>query len=134
MIPGETFFGFDIQNHLWVVLTSHDGKGEVAVVNLRTHGRSPTCNLGDCVVIREGEHEFVTRDSCVYYRKATTTSGDRLNATKQRGTLQQLAPLAAEVLNRVQLGAIASDMVAREIQSAIRRTMTEAGDQPQGPG
>ena len=43
MNPGETFIGYDLGNHLWIVLSLPTERGKIALVNLTTHGRSVRC-------------------------------------------------------------------------------------------
>lgn len=124
MKPGETFLGFDLANHLWIVLSEHGADGRVAVVNLTTHGRSALCARGSCVNVIPGEHPFVRRESCVYYRGAVMTSGLILDRTKEQGRLDQRDPLSAEILARIQRGALESELVPIEVQDAIQLTMS----------
>ena len=125
MRPGDTFFGFDLGNHMWMVLSEPDGSGQVAVANLTTHGRSATCRRGSCVVLEPAEHPYLRHQSCVYYRGAALTSGALLDDSRQRGMLDQQDPLSAQLLKRIQEGALASDLTALEVQEAIRTTLEE---------
>ncbi len=128
MKPGETFLGFDLDDHLWIILSGHDTNGLVAVANLTTHGRSAICARGACTLVAPGEHKFVRRESCIYYRGATLTSGESLDRTKQRGTLHQSDSLSPELLARVQVGALESEFVAVEVQDAIRDSQGGASE------
>lgn len=122
MNPGETFRGFDFQNHLWMVLSSATRDGRVAVANLTTHGRARSCGTG-CVIVRPGEHPFVVRDSCVHYQKATMAIEELLDDAKERRTLDLHTPLSAEVLRRVQDGALESRHADRTFRDAVRATL-----------
>lgn len=122
MIPGETFIGYDLGNHLWVVLSLPTGRGQIALVNLTTHGRSGRCGA-HCVVVQPGEHSFVRRASCVYYHKAILGPVQPLDADKERGALRQREPLSDELLRRVQHGALASRLTDEPFKAAIRATL-----------
>lgn len=126
MLPGETILGFDFGNHLWIVLSVATADGQLALANLTTHGRQRTCGSG-CVVVSPGEHEYPSRDSCVYYRGALLNPGAPLDDAKRRGVLEQREPFVAELLLRVQRGALASRMTSDKVKEAIRRTLDEAG-------
>jgi hypothetical protein len=116
--PGETIIGLDLGNHLWIVISAPTSNGEVALVNLTTHGRSPSCGRA-CTLITTGEHPYVTRESCVYYRAAYLNPLAPLLAAREQGTLRQHEPLSTELLRRVQDGALAHNMVARIVKHAI---------------
>ena len=122
MKPGETFLGFDLQNHLWVVLSAATGDGQIAVANLTTHGRSRFCG-NHCVVVRPGEHPYVVRDSCMHYQKWTLALAQPLDAAKERRTLEQRAPFSPEILRRVQEGALASQFPSKPFKDAVRETL-----------
>jgi len=118
---GETIVGLDMQRHLWVVLSAPDAEGNVAVANLTTHGK-PSC--GDfCVVVTPAEHPFLRRDSCVYYRGASLNPVAPLDEYKTRGALNQSVPMPAEVVKRIQDGALASKFTQGVVKDAIRASM-----------
>ena len=122
MIPGETFIGYDLGNHLWIVLSFPNEQGQIALVNLTTHGHSSRC--GDhCLVLQPGEHPFVRQESCVHYRKATLGLTQPLDADRERRTLQTRAPLGQELLRRMQNGALASPITKPGFKAAIRATL-----------
>lgn len=119
MNPGETILGFDFGNHLWMVLSTPTADGQIALANLTTHGRLSTC--GDsCVVVKPGEHPYVVRASCIYYRGALLNPVAPLDGAKARGVLQQHEPCTPELLRRIQDGALASRFVAGAVKAAIR--------------
>ena len=91
--PGETLLDFDFGNHLYIVI-SIEIDGELAVVNLTTHGREERCKRRGCVILQSGDHRWVRRPSCIPYRRARMTPSKPLVEMKQRGTLSQSAPLA----------------------------------------
>ncbi len=107
MNPGETILGLDFGHHLWVVLSRETADGRVAIANFTTHGQSSTRGL-DCAVIRAGEHPYVMRASCVYYRRADLKPLEPLEKAREQGTLRQHAPCSPGLLRRIQDGALAS--------------------------
>ena len=122
MIPGETFIGYDLGNHLWVALSLPTERGEIALVNLTTHGRSSRC--GDhCIVVRPGEHPFVRRESCVHYQKAVLGLVAPLDAARERRTLAVREPISAELLLRAQEGALASRLTKPAFKAVVRATL-----------
>lgn len=122
MNPGETFIGYDLGNHLWVVLSLPTEHGKIALVNLTTHGRSARC--GDhCVVVQPGEHPFVRRDSCVHYRKAILGLAAPLDADRNQRTLRTHAPVEPELLRRIQEGALAAHETEDGFKAAVRATL-----------
>lgn len=126
MKPGETFRGYDLQNHLWVVLSAVTEDGRVALANLTTHGRARTCSK-DCVIVQPGEHPFVARSSCIHYQKATLGIEHLLDEAKDKRTLDQHVPLSAGVLRRVQEGALVSQFPDPAFKEAVRITLGRSG-------
>lgn len=127
MTPGETFRDYDLWGHLWIVLSLPTEHGEIALVNLTTHGRSARC--GDhCIVVRPGEHPFVRRESCVHYRKADLGLAALLDRDKERQTLRMREQVSAELLLRMQEGALTSRLTKPAFKVAVRATLErEAG-------
>lgn len=122
MNPGETFIGYDLGNHLWIVLSLPTERGEIALVNLTTHGRSSRCGT-HCVVVQPGEHPFVRRDSCVHYRKAVLGLAAPLNAARNQRTLRTHAPVEPELLRRIQNGALSMHETEPGFKAAVRATL-----------
>lgn len=122
MTPGETFIGYDLDNHLWIVLSLPTEGGEIALANLTTHGRSARCGV-HCTVVRPGEHPFVRRESCVHYREAVLGLARPLDADRERRTLRMREPVGAELLRRMQHGALASPLTTPGFKAAIRATL-----------
>jgi hypothetical protein len=117
--PGTRIVGLDFGNHLWIV-ASRPFAGSVAVVNIVTHTDScadPSCHID------VGEHGFVTRRSCVFYRKAYLNPFEPLKRAHDNGTLRLHDPLDALLLRRVQDGALASKFTARDVKAAIEATL-----------
>lgn len=123
MNPGETIRGLDAANHLWVVISDPTTNDLVAVTNLTTHGRSAICSLGDCVIIEPGEHRYVQRHSCLFYRGAYLTPLQLLNQAVARRIFQQHDPFEPELLQRIQQGAIGSRFTSGVVKAAVTVTL-----------
>ena len=104
MDPGETILGLDFGNHLWIVLSVETDPPDVWWWD-------------------PGEHEYPSRDSCVYYRGAILNPVRPLDDARIRGVLQQREPFDPDLLLRVQHGALASRMTSQNVKDAIRRTL-----------
>jgi hypothetical protein len=120
--PGETIVGLDFQNHLWIVVSAVSREQRVALVNLTTHGRSSACG-NHCVIIAPGEHPYVTRPSCVYYRGAYLNPNQPLDDAKASGNLNQHEPFQPDLLLRIQRGALNSRFTVDEVRDAISDTL-----------
>ena len=122
MRPGDTVFGIDPGNHLWMVLTSPAAAGEVAVANLTTHDPERRRLCGDhCVVVRPEEHPYPQRDSCVFYRDAFLTSAEQLRRGESRNLYRVGEPLEPGLLARIRQGALASRLTSEAVKAAIRQ-------------
>lgn len=121
MSPGATIIGLDQGGHLWIVM-SEARDGRIAVVNLTTHTES--CFDGSCH-LDVGDHPFVVRRSCVYYRGAFMADADYLAKAFDEGMFPVRESLADEVLRRVQEGALASRFAAKDVKAAVRATLGE---------
>ncbi len=111
-----------IGNRLWFVLSSATADGLVAVASLTTHGRSLTCSDA-CIVVRPGEHPWISRDSCVCYRGALMNAVAPLDSAKLARALEQSAPCSDELLLRIQEGALNSPLAPLPVKSASRATL-----------
>jgi hypothetical protein len=112
---------------LWIVLTDADEQGMVAVVNLTTHGVSPVCQRGDCLVVLPGEHPFVRKESCLFWRQATLAVAAQLDRARERRLQRAWEPLEAGLLRRVQEAVANSPLVADRVQRAVRRYLESQG-------
>lgn len=119
MNPGDTILGLDFNNHLWIVISA-PVQGHIALVNLTTH---TTGCIDDSCHMEPGDHPFVTRRSCVYYRRAIMNPLAPLLEADARGILRRHEPLVPDLLRRVQLGALASRFTAREVKAAVQATL-----------
>jgi hypothetical protein len=125
--PGETILGFDLGNHLWIVISSATADGRIGVVSVTTY--RPPDSDSTCV-IREGEHPFIRHDSCVYYRRAELVALEPIASAKRDGSLRQSTSLSRELLRRVQEGAIASRFVSRALKDAVAVSIADDPEVP----
>ena len=125
MIVGETYF---IQDHLWVVCTSQDENGRVAILNMTTWRRGCDEN---CVIV-PGDHSWVKHPTVIAYER-----GKMLDKKQQAAiygmpsVCPRKASVSAELLKRVQDGALKSDLTPQEIQVAIKAHLS--AQKPSGP-
>lgn len=119
MTPGATIIGLDQGGHLWIILSA-PLDGGMAVANLTTHTES--C-FDDSCHLDVGDHTFVVRRSCVYYRGAFLANAEYLQRAFDEGTFPVREPLSASVLLRVQEGAIRSRFTSKEVKRAIEVTL-----------
>ncbi len=122
---GDTFFGLDRRGHLWAILSEPDNEGLVAVANFTTHDpeHRQTCS-NDCVEVRQGEHDYPSHDSCIYYRGARLEVQRRIRDAVASKKFEQGAPLGASLLLRIQQGALDSMYTRPEVEQAIRRALS----------
>lgn len=122
MTPGETIIGLDLGNHRWIVLSLPTDDGEIALANLTEHGRGPTCGEA-CTIVRVGEHPFITKESCVYYRGAYMNLLAPLLVSRDQGTLRQHDPVSNALLERIQRGALSHRQVSHAVKKAIQASL-----------
>lgn len=120
MNPGETIRGLDFQNHLWVVLSLADARDDLLLVNFTSHNKS-SCGP-HCIVVLETEYAAIDHASCVYYRGMIFNARGPLMAARENGSLIQDDPLPAEILRRVQRGALASRFLTPRMEAALRQS------------
>ncbi len=118
--PGETLLGFDFGNHLHIFISRETRDGFFALVSLTTHGRSPRCGRGKCVIVQPDDHPWVNRPSCVPYRRALLTPARPLVDAKRQGTLRQHAPCSPALLRRFQEGALRDPETPSDVRAVAR--------------
>lgn len=98
--------------HLWIVVTDPDEENRVLVVNLTTlrDGQDQT------VVLSIGEHPFIDRPSCVYYRAAEIADNGKLEQAEKAGAIVRREACSPEVISLVRSGVAASPHSRREIR------------------
>jgi hypothetical protein len=111
--------------HLWVVSTLPAADGSVVMFNFSSflHGCDDSC------VLYDGEHPFIRHDTFVFYAKGLVVPSamqKKLMSTPSEAEPRQ--PVSAELLERIQLGALESDFTPQKIQKAVQVSR----DQQQG--
>ena len=122
MNPGDTIIGLDFGNHFWIVISAPTDEGEIALVNLTTHGRGVSCGL-HCTTVARGEHPYVIRESCVYFRGAYLNAVAPLTRAREQGTLRQHEAVAPDLLRRIQEAALVDRMVPRAVKMAVQNSL-----------
>lgn len=120
---GETILHFDVENHLYIVLTPEMTDHTVALVNLTSHGRPKYTDHRRCFVVRADEHPWLRHDSCINYRRAVVNPIAPLIKAKNEGTLSQDAPCTPDLLRRIQEGALSSRETPRDVREAVSTTL-----------
>lgn len=120
MNPGETFRGFDFENHLWIVVSNEVTGGKIAVANVTSYRGSSSDST---CLIHPGEHPFVRHVTCVVYRPAYLADIDPLRRASEQRTLQRHTPLSGELLLRVQQGALSSRFTIGAVKDAVRASL-----------
>ena len=91
------------------------------MVNFTEH-RGVQCGQAPCTVVDIGEHPYLVKQSCIYFRGALLNPLAPLERAKNAGTLRQHAPLAAALLRRIQAAVIAHRMVDRVVKLAVQES------------
>lgn len=118
--PGDTFWGIDRQHHLWIALTPLAPDGSIFVANFTSHHPSEKASCDErCTVVNPGEHPYPRRPSCIFYEGIRAeTQQDILRGIER--PFRRADPLSPTLLQRIQQGALDSDLVPRAIKNAIR--------------
>ena len=101
-------------------LTAESPDGQVVVANLTTHNAEKYWCSEGCVLVRPGEHPYVSHDSCVFYRDAFLTSSSVLQRGVDNRTYRMHEPLSAALLARIRRGALDSPLTVADVKAAIR--------------
>jgi hypothetical protein len=113
---GDTF----VLDHLWVIASLPTSEGLVAGLYVTTWGprSDETCELN------VGDHPFVRHRSTIAYSAARMFSAAQLETVLTsvicKGTR---AAVSAALLERIQAGALASDLTPQKVQRAIAASM-----------
>lgn len=108
--------------HLWVVCSLPTADGSVVVLNFTSW--KPGVADENCVISPE-DHSFVRNKTVIAYEK-----GRVLDRAAQAFVLSRpvecprKSPVSDELLNRIQTGALVSDLTPQKIQAIIRESMT----------
>lgn len=119
---GDTLLGLDEWDHLYFVLMLDAATDQAILANLTSHW--PESRRHDyCTVVHPGEHPWVRRNSCVYFRGAMFTPRQELERRIASGRYSQREPLAPHLLERFQRAAIEHPLTPAEIKTALRATL-----------
>ena len=119
---GDTLLGLDEWDHLYFVLLLDADTDQAILANLTSHW--PEARRHDnCTVVRPGEHPWVRRNSCVYFRGAMFTPRQELERRIASGRYSQREPLAPHLIERFQRAAIEHPLTPAEIKTALRAAL-----------
>ena len=122
---GDTLLRLDYRNHLWIILSHPDSQGRRALANFTTHDptddRHRTCPL----IITLGEHPWVKHDSCIYFDGVRLDTEDQIIAASTRGRLHRHEKATPDLVRKIQLAALESDLPTNAFKSAIRATLAD---------
>lgn len=124
MDPGTTFVGYGRDNHLYLVLSTPDGRGRVALANLTSHGR-PGCGE-HCLVLVPGDHPFIRYPSCIPFRRAKLEPLTSLEEARDNESIALREPFGPEVLRRIQQKAVSDIHPPRNLKLAVRETLRKS--------
>lgn len=91
--------------HLWIVATEPNAAGLAVIVNITTHRE----HSDRTVILRRGDHPFITHDSCVYYADATIANVQNIERAIENGIAIRCDSCSDELVARVQAGLTESD-------------------------
>ncbi len=102
--------------HLWIVLTEAETDSGLAVIvnitSVQSHSRPDLT-----VVLRKGDHPFVTHDSIILYSDSRPADLRLVEVGIKNGHFSQHAPCSIELLKRVQEGLLRSDHTPNKISA-----------------
>ena len=111
--------------HLYFVISTPTLFAQIAIANFTT--RRDPCD-SSCVV-HPGEHRFVVCETIVEYSRARLVDVDEFEKRVKVGIYRAYRPaLSAELLLKIQNGALASEHSIAKVQDAIRWTLEEEKD------
>lgn len=123
MKAGDTFrFSERVKDdHLWMIISEPDRNPDapLVIVSFTTFRLS---NDPSCIVL-PGDHPFLTRETCVYYRGARFAQRGTFDRCVACGDIIPEDPLSPEILARVREGAARSPY----IREGIRKLLVEQG-------
>jgi hypothetical protein len=99
------------------VITGTTADGRVVIVNLST--RTAVADLS--CVLQPGEHEMVVRESVIAYTHARLQSVLLLRRQIAHRIAERHAPANPALVDRIRIGAPASEMTPEDVADAIRR-------------
>jgi hypothetical protein len=106
--------------HLWIVLTEpHAPDFQCVIVNLtRQQPRSD-----NTVVLRPGDHPFISKDSVIRYGDALIVDGRDLDGFLKRHKAKGHDPCSPNLVKRILDGAIASPFTSKKIADFCKKSL-----------
>jgi len=99
--------------HLWIVLTDATLENQtVVIVSITTLRRGAE----QTVILRQGEHPFIDRDSSVCYADARIVDAGDLDEKAKAGQIRMHAACPAKTLQNVKDGILASELTPQKVQ------------------
>lgn len=89
--------------HLWVVASTPNAEGEVAIFNLTTERDDSDKS---CVVM-PGEHPFVKQRSVIMYTRGRLLGPEALQGMQRLGCYDAKEPASPRLLQKIQEGGVA---------------------------
>jgi hypothetical protein len=106
--------------HLWIVLTEpHAPDFQCVIVNLTR--RQPRSD--NTVVLRQGDHPYITKDSVVRYGDALIVDARDLDGLLKRHAAKGHDPCSQNLLKRILDGAIASPFTSKKIADFCKKSL-----------
>lgn len=122
MKAGDTFHArspSSTRSHLYIALTDPDADGNFVIANVTSQeqGKDQSCVLG------AGDHPFIKKESVINYAEAIVTNENPVGTASRRGFIQPDIAVSAEVLAKVQAGALASSQTETKVKDAVKAAL-----------
>jgi hypothetical protein len=105
--------------HLWVIISHPTQDNKVACVNFTTNRTW----ADDTCVVQSGEHKDIRHESVIAYKRAKLRSQSTIEEQLRNGTFLATDPVSAELLQRIQEGALNSIDTPQNVQSIVRQSL-----------
>jgi hypothetical protein len=116
MACGDAFLmpapGGPVTPHLWIFVTERNPETHFAVivsVTTLSEGKDQT------IILRRGDHVFITHDSSISYRHARIVDCRQIDAQVQAKTIEPRAACTPKLLKEIQDGLFASQFTPKKI-------------------
>jgi hypothetical protein len=109
--------------HLWIIITQISAARTFVMVNVTS--LDDEIEDTSCI-LREGDHRWITHDSVVTYKDAREWSCDGNGGYDLCLAQQRIVPhdrVSADVLRRIQEGALASEFTKNKFRSEIQSSL-----------
>jgi hypothetical protein len=120
---GDTFLIEDedgLDRHLWIVVTPPT-EGEVIIVSVTTQRKKSEA----LVVLRKGDHPFISHDSVVAYAYSGIRAVDDIELAIENCTATRREPVPEAILKKVRVGLRDSDFTPNGVRHYYRAVMNE---------